>query len=105
MNGYRSRIVKPTVLLWALIVLADAGGSVASGLTALLTAFTVGGVLVLMLLVARSFAAVRQPVPVPVPVPVRRPIPARRPVRLPAAPSVYRRDYAVPRLSVRHHTS
>ena len=103
MTGYRGRGMKPTMFLWMLIVVADAGWSVASGLTALVTTVAVGVVAVLLLLIGRqlrpgAFAA-RQPVP------VRAPIPARRPVRMPASVSVDRRGYAVPRLSVRHHTS
>ena len=99
MSGYRSRVTKPTVFMWMLIVFADAGSSVGSGVTALVTAFAVGGLLVLMLLAGRHLVPVRQPVP------VRRPIPARPPVRVPMAASAHRRGYAVARMSVRHHTS
>ncbi len=98
MTGYRSRATKPMVFVWVLIVVADAGWSAASGVTALFTAFAVGGMLALLLLVGRLVPA-RQPLP------VRRPIPARRSVPVPASATAHRRGYAVPRLSVRHHTS
>ena len=91
MTGYRSRGVKPTVFLWVFVVVADLGWSVASGVTALVSAFAVGGVAVLLLLAGRLAA--------------RRPIPVRQPVRVPVSISAHRRSYAVPRLSVRHHTS
>jgi hypothetical protein len=78
------------VFLWMLIVVADAGWSVASGVTALVTAFVVGGAVVLLLLAGRL-------------VPARQPVRVRRPVRM--AVSAPRHGYAVPRLSMRHHTS
>ena len=98
MTGYRSRATKPMVFLWVLIVVADLGWSTASGVTALVTAFAVGGLATLALLAGR-LTSMGQPVP------VRRPIPARRPQRAPMSVSAHRRGYAVPRLSVRHHTS
>jgi hypothetical protein len=83
MTGYRSRATKPMVFLWMLIVMVDTGWSVASGTTALVTSFVVGGVLVLLILASRYVFAPRRPVPVTRPTPARATVPARRPSRAP----------------------
>jgi hypothetical protein len=57
MIGYRARVAKPTVALWLLVVVADAGAAITSSNGALLGAVVVIGVLTLAVLGAYAVFA------------------------------------------------
>ena len=64
MTGYRSRFVKPTVVLWLLVVVADAGWALTSGVAALLGVLAVLTMAGLVVLAARLVRPQQRPVPV-----------------------------------------